>query len=156
MFSDMQTLQTLSPPPSLPTITPPPKLYTPPNPRTFTIFVLDILQLFLHALLTAFSAKLVPVHPSHPYGLDLYPSPLPVSTAVVPVRRERRSRSRSPSASPSSMTLTEGTLDGDGATRKSRNWRSGFEVSRVRIRAGNQKSGVVSIHEGWAKSTFGI
>ena len=152
----MQTLQTLSPSPSLPTITPPPKLYTPPNPRTFTTFLLDLLQLFLHALLIPFSTKLVPVHPSHPYGIDLYPSPPPASTAVVPVRRERRSRSKSPSASPSSVTLTEGTLDGEGLNRRNRNLRSGFEVSRVRIRAGNQKSGVISIHDGWAKGAFGI
>ena len=155
MFSDMQTPQTLSPPPSLPTITPPPRLYTPPNPLTLTAFLVDLVQLFLHALLAPFSAKLIPVHPSHPYGLDLYPSPQPASTAVIPVRRERRSRSKSPSASPSSMTLTEGTLDGDGPSRTT-NLRSGFEVSRVRIRAGNQKSGVTSIHEGWAKVAFGI
>jgi hypothetical protein len=156
MFSDMQSPQTLSPPPSLATVTPPPKLYTPPNPLTFTAFLFDLLGLVLHALLAPFSAKLVPVHPSHPYGIDLYPSPPSVSTAVVPARRERRSRSKSPSASPSSMTLTEGTLDGEGASRRSRDLRSGFEVSRVRIRPGNQKSGVTSIHEGWAKGAFGI
>ena len=54
------------------------------------------------------------------------------------------------------MTLTEGTLDGDGASRRTTNLRSGFEVSRVRIRAGNQKSGVTSVHEEWAKVAFGI
>ena len=53
------------------------------------------------------------------------------------------------------MTLTEGTLDGEGR-RRSRNLRSGFEVPRVRIRAGKQKSVITSTHEAWAKSAFGI
>jgi hypothetical protein len=54
------------------------------------------------------------------------------------------------------MTLTEGTVDGDGGRRRRTGVeRSGFEVSRVRIRAG-KGIGISSKVEGWAKETFGI
>jgi len=52
--------------------------------------------------------------------------------------------------------LTEGTVDGDGRRgRRSGVERSGFEVSRVRIRAG-KGIGINSKVEGWAKEKFGM
>ena len=77
------------------------------------------------------------------------------AVAVVPVRKERRSRSKSPSASPSSMTLTEGTVDGDRGARRKGTERSGFEAFRGKIRAG-KGVGISSKHEAWAKEAFGM
>src|SRR5271155_4885480 len=115
MYNDIQTPQILYPPPSLIPISPPPPLYTPPNPQTLLILLKNIFLFIIHLLLAPFSAKLVPCHPSHPYGIELpLATPAPPTTVVVPVRRERgRRRSKSPSSSPSSLTLTEGTMDGD-------------------------------------------
>src|SRR5579859_5944648 len=117
MYSDMQTPQVLYPPPSLQSIPPPSPLYTPPNPATALSFLHNILSLLLHTLLSPFSARLLPAHPSHRYAIELFPAPPQPSTTIVPTRKERRSRSKSPSASPSSATLTEGTLDFRGTKR---------------------------------------
>jgi hypothetical protein len=54
------------------------------------------------------------------------------------------------------MTVTEGTLDGSEGLTKRRTGvvKSGFEVERVRIRAG--KNVVSSKLEGWANEAFGM
>ena len=154
MYRDTQTPQLLYPPPSLISISPPPPLYTPASPPTFLALLKDLLALLLHALLSPFSTKLVPCHPSHPYALELFPAPSSTA-AIVPVRKERRSRSKSPSASPSSMTLTEGTLE-DPRQRRTGVERPGFDIPRVRIRGAKGKGGVASKHEAWAKEAFNL
>ena len=159
MYNDIQTPQILYPPPSLIPISPPPPLYTPPNPTTVLSLLTHILSL-IHFCLAPFSTRLIPVHPSHPYALDLAPRTV-TPTAIVPVggRKERRSRSKSPSASVSSVTLTEGTVDGQQATgmRKRGGGGSGFEAGNVKIRAGRGKIGVMkSKLEGWANEAFGM
>jgi len=55
------------------------------------------------------------------------------------------------------MTMTEGTLDGGATDGVRRRWgpvKSGFEVERIRIRAGS--SVVPSKLEGWAKEVFAM
>ena len=155
MYAEMQTPQILYPPPSLPSISPPPLLYTPPNPETLLSLLQNLLVFFVHVLLRPFSARLVPVHPAQPNSLELFPTPPAPNQAIVPVRRERRGRSKSPSSSPSSpssATLTEGTYDGE--QRRTGVNRSGFEISKVRIRGGKGKGGVLSKQEEWAKEAF--
>jgi hypothetical protein len=49
--------------------------------------------------------------------------------------------------------LTEGTYDGE-QRRRTGVERSGFEVSRVRIRPGKGKASVPSKQEEWAKEAF--
>jgi hypothetical protein len=151
MYADMQTPQVVYPPLSIASVSPPPPLYTPPNPQTFFELLRDLFALFLHAILRPFSTRLVPCHPAHPNGIDLFPAP-PANQAIVPARRERRGRSKSPSASPSSQTLTEGTYDGE--QRRRTTVESGFDVKRVKIRAGRSKVGVPSNLENWAKEGF--
>ena len=158
--------QVLSPPLSLPTIPPPPLLFTPPNPRTFISLLQDLFILLLHTLLQPFSTKLIPCAPSHPYATNIFP-PQQSTGPVVPIRKERRTRSKSPvsksaSASPTtSLTLTEGTFDGDGIRGRRREAAivgsgvsGGFEVSKVRIRSGKRWDGMKSKHEDWAKEAF--
>ena len=150
----MQSPQILSPPSSLIPISPPPPLYNPPNPQSVFALLQDLFLFFIHILLAPFSARLIPCHPSHPYGFDLLPITTPTpGNALVPVRREKRRQSKSPSSSPSSMTLTEGTVDGEVRLRTSTE-RSAFNVPKARIRPGKGKIGVVSKHEAWAKEIF--
>jgi hypothetical protein len=150
----MQSPQILSPPSSLISISPPPPLYNPPNPQSLFALLRDLFEFFIHVLLAPFSARLIPCHPSHPYGFDLYPAPPPeTGNALVPVRRERRRQSKSPSASPSSMTLTEETADGEVRVRTSTE-RSAFRVRKAKIRPGKGKIGVTLKHEAWAKEAF--
>src|SRR5271168_1245744 len=113
MYNDMQTPQILYPPPSLILISPPPPLYTPPNPTTVLSLLTHILSALIHFFLAPFSTRLIPTHPSHPYALDLAPQ-TPAQIAIIPTggRKERRSRSKSPTASVTSVTLTDGTVDG--------------------------------------------
>ena len=158
MYNDMQTPQILYPPPSLTPISPPPQLYTPPNPTTVLSLLTHILSALIHFFLAPFSTRLIPTHPSHPYALDLAPQTA-TPTAIVPTegRKERRSRSKSPSASVSSVTLTEGTVDGQQpGMRKRGGGGSGFEAGNVKIRAGRGKVGVKSKLEGWANEAFGM
>jgi len=155
MYGEAAAPQIISPSPALLAISPPPPLYTPPNPQTIFDLLRNLLQLLIHVFLAPFSGRLVPCHPNHPSAINLSPPPPPpVSQAVVPVRRERRSRSKSPSRSPSSVTLTEGTLDGERVRRTG--VKSGFGVEKVRIRGGRKRDAVVSKQEGWAKETFGL
>jgi hypothetical protein len=148
--------QTLSPPPSLIAVPPPLQPYNPPNPANALTLLRNLLTFLLHVLLRPFSARVLPAAANNSYALDFTPPPPPTSTAVVlPSLGKRRSRSKSPSSSPSSMTMTEGTLDGsEGVRRRMGAVKSGFEVEKIRIRAGN--SGVSSKLEGWAKEAFGM
>lgn len=154
MYGETATPQVVTPSPALLAILPPPPLYAPPNPQTILELLTHLIQLVIHALLSPFSAQLIPCHPNHPYAIDLSPPPAPTSQAIVPVRRERRSRSKSPSRSPSSVTLTEGTLDGERVRRTG--VKTGFGVEKVRIRGGKSKDGVASKQEAWAKEAFGF
>jgi len=155
MYVESSAPQILYPPPSLLAISPPPPLYTPPNPTTLLALLKDLIAFFWHVLLRPFSARLIPCHPSHPYGISIQPEQQTQSTAVIPVRKDRRSRSKSPSSSPTtSMTLTEGTIDGP-RTRQTAVERSGFDVKRIRIRSGKRRDAVVSKQESWAKQAFG-
>src|SRR5271156_4765672 len=151
--------QILSPPPSLPAIPPPSPLFTTPNPTTFLSLLQNLFILLLHTLLQPFSTKLIPCSPSHPYATTVFPLQ-PSTGPVVPVRKERRTRSKSPSsksasASPTtSLTLTEGTFDGDAIRGRRREAAitgsgvsGGFEVSKVRIRSGKRWDGMKSKHE---------
>jgi hypothetical protein len=150
----MQSPQILTPPSSLTPVFPPPPPYNPPNPQTLFDLLRDLFQFFIHVLLAPFSAKLIPCHPSHPYGFDLSPAPKPATGSPdVPVRREKRGGSKSPSLSPRSMTLTEGTVDGEVRIRTSTGG-SAFSVPKARIRPGKGKVGVTSKHESWAKEMF--
>jgi len=159
MYNEIQTPQILYPPPSLTPISPPPQLYTPPNPTTVLSLLTHILSSLIHFFLAAFSTRLIPAHPSHPYALDLAPQTA-TPTTIIPTggRKERRARSKSPSASVSSVTLTEGTVDGQQPTgmRKRGGGASGFEAGNVKIRAGKGKVGVKSKLEEWANQAFGM
>lgn len=154
MYGETATPQVITPSPALIAVSPPPPLYTAPNPQTLVEFLFNLFQLLIHALLAPFSSRLIPCHPNQRYAINLSSPAAPVSQAIVPLRRERRSRSKSPSRSPSSVTLTEGTLDGERVRRTG--VKTGFGVDKIRIRGGRRRDHVVSKQEGWAKEAFGL